>query len=142
MILEKAKAYALKYLTYRPRSIKEVKDYLKKKKVSPEIIEKVIDYLLTLSYLNDEEFCALWIRNRMQLKPMGKKRLYNELVEKGVEASLIEEVLQKMMPEEVEIRLARQLLIKKKLRINEPEKLKSFLYRRGFSFSIIEKVFK
>jgi len=146
MTLDKAKHYAFKLLAYRPRSTQEVKDYLENKKFNQDVIEQVITYLLRLSYLDDEQFCNLWIKNRIKLKPMGRERLYNELLQKGVDPSIIEHALSRNVSEEIELSLVRDLIMKKLMRTNaniidrQKERLKSFLYRRGFSPAIIDRV--
>ncbi|MDK2823096.1 MAG: regulatory protein [Clostridia bacterium] len=146
MTLEKAKNQALKYLSYRPRTVWEVRIYLEKKKYDWEIINQAIDYLKQLSYLDDEQFCRLWIESRIRLKPMGKKRLYAELVQKGISPDLIEQSLIENINDELELSLARDLAVNKLIKIYEnKEKIINFLYRRGFApeliFKVVEEIF-
>lgn len=146
MDLKKAQTLALKYLSYRPRTTQEVKDHLYKKNADEEIVEQVIDYLFSLSYLDDENFCELWIRDRVNLKPMGKFRLLQELLDKGVEKEVIESSLENHLPQQLEYELAVELAKKRisKLEsyddLREMKKMQNFLYRRGFSANIINDV--
>lgn len=146
MELEKAKKIALRFLNYRPRTVKEIEIHLKKKKFSQEIIEQVVEYLLNLSYLNDELFCELWIKDRIKLKPMGKKRIYYELEQKGIKGELIELSLEKYFSDDLEYSLAKELAEKKCERLNiedisqKKKKIKDFLYRRGFNLYILDNI--
>lgn len=149
---QKAKEQALRYLNYRPRTIKEVEDYLIKKHYELGIVEQVINYLLDMSYLNDELFCQLWIENRLKLKPMGKKRLFQELIQKGVATSVIDITLEQYFNINTEFQLALELAKKRIKKINYQDnknikrKISGFLYRRGFAIStinsVMEEVFK
>ncbi|SMB96270.1 regulatory protein [Desulfonispora thiosulfatigenes DSM 11270] len=146
MELSKAQSLALKYLSYRPRTIKELETYLMKKKADMDIIQEVINYLLNLSYLNDEKFCELWIKDRINLKPMGKTRIYYDLLQKGVKKEVIEICLEEHLPNELEYELALELAKNKSLKLESDDefkknkKLSDFMYRRGFSYSIINSV--
>jgi len=145
MTSEKAKYQALKYLSFRPRATQEVRTYLEKKEYSPEIIAEVIAYLKTYSYLDDDKFCQLWIENRCRLKPRGKKGLFFELKNKGIDSSLIEQNINQSFPPEMELEMARALVLKKMQGFNNnslkaKERIIAHLYRRGFSNSVIQTI--
>ncbi|MFZ7102581.1 MAG: regulatory protein RecX [Peptococcaceae bacterium] len=144
---QEVRKLALKYLTIRPRSIYEMETYLNKKKCNETIISEVIRYLKELGYLNDANFCQLWVEDRLKFKPMGKRRLYHELMQKGVAPELIEDTLSQKVSEEIELNLAVELA-GKYLRTNDHrqyEKLFRFLVRRGFepkvAFQVTEEIF-
>lgn len=145
MTLEKAKYHAVKYLSYQPRTIQEVNSYLQKKEYNQQIISEVINYLKDQSYLDDDKFCQLWIESRCRLKPRGKRGLYFELKNKGVDSSLIEEVINKNFTPEIELKIAKELVLKKAQVLNGnssniKEKIGAFLYRKGFSNNVIQKI--
>ena len=146
MTLKKAQSLALRYLSYRPRTCKEVHDHLAKKEIDQDIIEEVLDYLSGLSYLDDENFCELWIRDRVNLKPMGKIRISQELQKKGVSKEIIDASLEEHLPQELEYELALELAKKRisklesKEDLKEMKKMQSYLYRRGFNSYIINEV--
>ncbi len=133
----KAKGIAFRYLSYRPRTVREVADKLQDKGISPEIIESVIENLKGLKLLDDRAFARSWIAERLARRPGGKRLLHRELRQKGVDVELIEEVIDELYPKEVEV--ARELLRKKMRRFKglEPQKVKAkawgLLLRRGFS---------
>ena len=134
---ERAREIAFKYLSYRPRTIKEVADKLRSKEISAQIIEMVIEDLKGLKFLDDRSFARSWVAERLANRPGGRRLLYKELRQKGVDVELIEEAINELYPPEVEV--AKELLRKKMGRFRglEPEKARSrawgFLLRRGFS---------
>lgn len=90
---------AVRYLGYRPRSIKEIREYLKKKQVSEPFTEAVIKKLLEQKFLNDAEFAHMWVRTRIALKPLSQRVLRMELKEKGISSDIIETVLSEQQEE-------------------------------------------
>ena len=58
----KASDLAARYLSYEPRTIFEVMQYLIKREVSPESANNAINELSELGYLDDERYCELFIR--------------------------------------------------------------------------------
>lgn len=137
---------ALRFLGYRPRSEKEIKDKLTLKDFHPKIIDKVIKELKGKGLLNDEEFSRLWIKSRKSLRPSGKYILERELKQKGIDKEIIDKIMAKEINEDEELNLALQAARKKKkgykrlpqLKFNQ--KMSQFLARRGFSWNIIKKV--
>ncbi len=134
---ERAKEIAFRYLTYRPRTVREVLDKLRGKDIPTDIAETVIEDLKRLKLLDDRHFARSWISERLANRPSGKRLLQRELRQKGVGEELIEEALEELYPQEVEI--AKGLLRKRMRRFKglEPHKMRArawnFLLRRGFS---------
>ncbi|MBU4310557.1 recombination regulator RecX [bacterium] len=146
--VKKAKDYAFKLLSYRPRSVKEIQDRLKKKDYSSRIISEVIKSLKRLKFLNDKEFAKMWVESRIKTRPMGRHRLYQELIQKGIDRELIEKTLSNYREEE-EIELAKELAQRKLKRsyqnldkVTTKRRLYGFLQRRGFSYDTIQEVMK
>lgn len=115
-------AKALRLLSYRPRSIREIKQRLAKTNADTKTVNRVIDNLINQNLLNDQEFAQWWVGQRVKFRPKGNRALQFELRQKGVSQDIIDEVL--LSPEE-EQALAKKL----------PQ---SKLYSRGFSFSVID----
>lgn len=140
--IEKAKNIAIRYLSYRPRSVAEVSKKLLDKKVSNSVVEKTIELLINYKYLDDKQFTRDWIRYRNIVKPMGKKRLIQELYLKGISREVISSEINEISDEE-ELILIKDIVGKKLARgpLNENDliKLKQKLLRRGFSIQLISK---
>ncbi len=133
----------LRFISFRPRSEKEIKDWFKKKEVGEETQKMIWEKLKHLGHINDEEFARWWIEQRTTFRPQGQRAITTELRQKGISPSIINKL---QVPSSNEKELA-QRAIEKKLKIyrNLPpmelrKKLTSFLARRGFSWEIIEEV--
>lgn len=137
--LQKAKDYALKIFTYRPRTEYEFRGKLKEKGFNQQIIQETIAFLKDYDFINDLEFAKRWVESRNKLKPTGSWRLKQELKLKGISEIIIDTVLADITTEG-ESALAMELALKKtnKNPIKE-EKLTAFLVRRGFSGGVIRK---
>ncbi len=143
------------FLSIRIRSEKEIRDYLQKKisdpknkiQLNPSLIDLIIDKLKEQKFLDDREFVRAWIENRNKIKPKSLKLLKLELVRKGVDKQLIEDVLQN--PDfEIITDLEKALMLGKKrmarYKNEDPkkalEKLTRFLASKGFDWDTIKKV--
>jgi regulatory protein len=143
---EKYLGLTYRFLTIRNRSVKEVYDYLTKKKADPEVIQKIIGTLTEQKFLNDENFARSWIASRARFRPRGKQLLKIELQQKGIAKDIIEKVLsekQEDLPDE--LTQAKELIKRKMERFKDLsrqeiyQKVGAFLARRGFSWSIAKK---
>lgn len=123
-----------RFLAVRPRSEKEITDYLKRKKASPEAAEKIFSLLKQQNLIDDSAFAEWWIDQRSTFRPKGKIALKAELKQKGVSQAIIESALEKIN----ELSLAKKAIAKKKF--FTPQKLVNFLSYRGFSWQTIKKV--
>mgnify|MGYP001609566569 CR=1 FL=1 len=115
---------AFHFLSFRSRSEKEMRDFLKKKEVVQ--IDEVIDKLKDLDFINDDKFANEFIAARSSNKPKGKKALVIELARKGIKV------------EDLEIdekELAKKALERKKFK--DKDQIQRFLYSRGFSWETI-----
>lgn len=136
----------LKFLSFRPRTEKELLDWFGKKNVGEETKKMVWEKLGDLGYINDEEFARWWIEQRISFKPMGRYAIIRELRQKGINQDLIARTLDSLKVQVSEIDLAKRaaekkMKIYKKLPFPEfRQKISAFLARRGFSWETIEEV--
>lgn len=142
---------ALRFLSYRPRSEKEIRDKLLMKKAPQDIVDKVINSLREHKFLDDEKYAKWFIENRLRFNPKGQRILKMELKQKGVSSEIIEEAIKNLSGDgETELPSndldsARKLVEKKLPRYKDLEKqiiynkLGSFLARRGFGWDTIKK---
>jgi len=148
--MEKAQSLAYRYLSFRPRTIKEVELYLQKKAqkylFTPGEIQTVIELLKDQGYLNDLEFIQSFVNSRNSLKPKSKRFLEMELRKLGVSQADCEVFFSENSPDEDE--LAKKALTKKMkslLQISDERKrftkAISFLQRRGFSYDIAKQAY-
>ena len=125
-------AKAFKLLSYRPRTIQEIKFRLKKISDDPELIKKTLDKLVKENLLNDQEFTSWWIDQRTRFKPKGNFALKSELLQKGVSQDIISSNL--LTPSQERI-LAKKVLTSKQA-LPKPKAIQRLKYR-GFSSSVI-----
>lgn len=137
---------ALRFLSYRPRSEKEVRDNLQKKKASDSIIDLIIKKLQDQKFLNDRDFAKWWIEQRTLVKPTGRRLIKMELKKKGIDKELIDEIFDGI--EDVvqnELEMARNLVERKISKYKGLDRQKiyqrlgGFLSRRGFDYDTIRK---
>ncbi len=95
---------ALNFLSYRPRSEREVEQRLRKKSYTPEQIEAVMLRLRKRGYVDDREFARFWVTNRMSFSPRGPRLLRSELRQKGVSQDIVDEILAESAETQVELR--------------------------------------
>ena len=133
---------SMNYVMIRPRSIRELRDYLWRKKADPEMAEKIIAKLETRGYLGDASFARSWVRARQLTKPVSKRRLTAELIQKGVTNELIQQALGDNETEEAydETEALRTIITKKRrqARYQDEQKLMQYLARQGFGYDLIK----
>jgi regulatory protein len=133
-----AKDVALRFLSFRRRTEKEVQDKLQKKGFDDKTIKRTIEKLKGYDLINDLEFATAWVKERLAYKPRGKKLLRQELWKKGIKKEIIDQVINELCQDED--RSALELLKKVKIRYKnlEPQVAKrrmyGYLLRRGFSY--------
>jgi regulatory protein len=136
---------ALAYLRSRRRSEFEVRERLGRYGYDEAVIAAVVGRLTELGYVDDREFAGAWVRDRMRLKPKGRRALRGELVSKRVSAEFIEETLAHNVTE-TEEELARRALEARLTTIRSRGEEKgrraviSFLGRRGFDAALARRL--
>ncbi len=140
--LEKARESALGYISYRPRSVAEVRKNLHGKGYNETVIEHIITRFLDLNLLDDVAFATYWVEQRETFKPRSQMALRQELVQKGVERAIIDEAVTAVD----ETAAAQRLAQKQKSRYTTLDeatfrkKMMGYLQRRGFNYGIIKQV--
>jgi len=138
----KALDTAFNFLSYRPRSEREVRLNLKKKRFSSEVADRVIQRLRDLGLIDDLAFASFWVDNRQSCRPRGTAAIRAELRSKGVNNDVIAEVAADVDEEENAYRAAiKQASRLRGLDYNTfRQRLGGYLVRRGFSYDAAAKV--
>jgi regulatory protein len=142
-------ARALEYSFMRPHSAKEMHDYLYRKTrptrtktgelregASPELTARVFDRLLEKGYINDESFARYWGENRSLKKGVSRRKLTAELSAKGIDRSITERLLS--ATERNDADELQKIILKKRSRYPDEQKLIAYLARLGFSYDDIK----
>jgi regulatory protein len=147
-----ARNAALRFLSVRPRSIREVRDKLREKEFGDEEIAKTLAELTRAGLLDDDAFARAYVRNARVVRPAGKVLIRQKLVLFGVPKEILETALaEEFSAEEHEADAAKAAagFLKKASaarRKEEPFKLKqrltAFLLRRGYTWDVVAPVVK
>ena len=90
--LDSAMSVALRYLTARPRSERELRDRLRRRQVGEAVIDRTVEKLRTKGLLDDFTFAQYWVDQRVTFRPRSRRMLEMELRQKGVDGEAIEGV--------------------------------------------------
>lgn len=141
----KASDLAAKFLSYEPRTVFEVLQYLKKREVSDVAAANAVNELSELGYLDDEQYVHLFINNDLQVGSDGPRNLTRKLTQKGVDPELVQNILDDTDEDEfieVGTRLVKSLT-NKIGQLSEREvrnKMKTKLLSHGFDSGIAQTV--
>ncbi len=145
--LQQAVERAYNYLSYRPRSRTEVRNYLRRKETPPAIIDAALARLDDLNLVNDRDFTTFWVESREHFSPRGARALKNELRMKGVDREVLDELIDNEKDEERAMLAGRKKALSL-VRIPDIDfatfrsRLGSFLQRRGFSYDITARTIR
>ena len=142
---QEAKSRAIRYLTLRIRTEKEVRDKLKSEGYDRECISRVIDELKAMGYINNQLYAQKYVYDRSKLKPMSKRMLKLELLAKGIPEETADEVLADWKAEDADV--ARSLVKRKfgKYDMKDEKIIRKafmFLAHRGFNRDTIKEVLR
>jgi regulatory protein len=147
--------YAVKSLASKMKSERDLRRRLADRVSADETgraaVEKVIAKLKELGYLSDQRFAADFARLRQENEKLGKRRVQQGLMQKGIAGSLVNEAVTKQYEEVDETTLARQYIERKRLkqpsgdreqRQKETAKIMRRLVAAGFSSRAIWTVLR
>ncbi len=144
-----------KFLAVRPRTEKEIRDYLSKKIAQKEAInfsqasqspalESIILKLKKYNYINDVEFAKWFISSRLKTRPKSISFIKMELSKKGIKREHYEDLFQNSQDE---TQIAKKAIEKKIKRwenlppVDFKKKFFNYLLTRGFSYETIAQTF-
>lgn len=130
---------ALRLLEFRSHSERELTDKLKRAGSVDEDIERVMEFCREYGFVNDEQYAKRKARDLQNLKKFGRKRISQELRQKGIAQELIDLAVSELEDDEGD-RL--YPLVLKKLGGNFEKKnidkcIRYFIYR-GYGFGDIK----
>ncbi len=144
---QKIKETALKLISRRLHSKYELINKLLKKNYDKKLINDTIEELISKHFINDYEFCKAYVEERFYKKKVGINKIKAELIKKGIEKKIIEDVLFTVddgSSFNIAFELAKKKLasyqLKKLDNQRKRQKLFLFLSYRGYQSDIIFKV--
>ena len=135
---------AYRYLSYKPRSVNEMRKYLHNKKASREQIESIIGTLTEKEFLDDCRFAAWYIENRVKFNPRSIFAMQYELRQKGISSSISDPILSEYDNRDLARRSIQNRLDRWKGLDREhiKKKMINHLNYRGFSYSVTMEIFE
>ena len=147
MRLQEAKDSAFKLLSFRMRSIAEMRKRLKEKSFSQIEIDHVIDKLTKLNYLNDVEFGKAFVKEKIKNKKIGPKAIKSELFPHQLSPDFVDELIESVykkykINDLITFHLKRKK-IKKNTQMNKSDlsRLNNYLLRKGFEWDNINGLY-
>lgn len=136
-----ARDLAFHFISYRPRSVHEVRRRLLKAQYNNPVIDRVISRLFELDMLDDEAFALEFVQGRLRNKGYGPRRITQDLKQRGVQDTYIEKALAVVFSNLNQAELAADAgkkIYQRLSRIQEVhvrrKKLSDYLARRGFAY--------
>jgi regulatory protein len=147
-----ARGVALRFLSVRPRTEREIRDKLREKEFGDEEIAQTITALKSAGLLDDATFARMYIRDALAGRPAGKMLLKRKLLLLGVEKSIVQDALEETFTgvdvHATALALAKQFirktqnLKKGETPVKRRNRVSSFLARKGYGWDVIEGVLK
>jgi regulatory protein len=142
----KAEQYALRLLSYRGRSVKELEERLRRKKFPADVVSSIVNKLQRARFLDDVALAETLKREATKTKFLSQYGAKRFMLARGIPRRIVDLLFGH--DEEEDINNARRL-IEKKLRMiddlpveKKRRRLYQLLLRKGYSFEIIESVLK
>ena len=127
------------YLSYRPRSEGEIRQWLRKRGFTDEVTEAAIAKLREQNLTDDLAFAQFWKDNRLSFRPKSRRSIEKELRVKKVASEIIEQVTNDIDDDQIAYRLGSSRL-PSLAHLDYPNfrrHLSSYLAYRGFGYEVI-----
>lgn len=96
----RARDAALRLLAHRARSVAELRQRLERRDIAAPVVDTTLAWLDERGYLDDRAFAESFVRDRLRLRPRGKRGLLQELRRKGVDPATAEAATAAVLTEE------------------------------------------
>lgn len=143
-----AKQFAYNFVSYKPRTEKQIRQRLKDKGYNKFESDSAIEFLIKFDLVDDNKYAKQFISGYLKRKSAGKSKLISELIMKGIDKQLAQDALEEFYPHENTYEFALKAT-DKKLRIirhkpleKQKDSLIRYLQSSGFDWDIIRKVLK
>ena len=144
-----AKATALQYMAYRPRTAHEVRQRLRRGRYEAAVVEQVMEHLHARRALDDAAYTHAYLKARRDTRCDGPQRLRHKLRQRGICRALIDEAIERDLTKADVLAAARTqaakywgCLSREADPVKRRKRLGDFLCRRGFPFAIVQQVVK
>ena len=132
----KLRMRTMEWLMLRPRSTKELRDYLRRKQCDPEQITQIVTDMQRLGYQNNDTFAVWWAAQRRR-QQKSAHYIAQELKTKGISGETISTALAQTDTNDNSVLV--ELIVKKRriTRYQDDKKLIEYLMRQGYRYADI-----
>ena len=145
--------YAVGALARKMRTVRDLRRLMRSRAEEGDAGERAMDAvvarLIELKYLSDTRFAADFTRMRKENEKYGRRRVQQDLMQKGVHRELVASTLEVAYEDVDEVALARQYIARKRMKQpggeniqKETARMMNRLLRAGFSSRTIFKVLR
>lgn len=151
LLPKRARLRAMHLLEVRPYTEYKLREKLRDGHYPAAIIEDAIEYVKSYGYVDDFRYAIDYATYHTQDRPKG--RIRNDLIAKGIAKEIVEEALERAYAESLsheEQESPERLLVQKEFRkkhfepetagYEEKQKMRAYLYRKGFSTDVIAEM--
>jgi len=131
---EKARRYLARY----SKSTEGFVEHFTRKGYPEELVSGMVDDLREEGFLDDDRMAREHVRRRKRNKPRGRKKLVAELLEKGIEKTRAQKIVNEEVTKQDERRMAREYC--ENNRDCSRQKLARRLSSRGFPTHLIHEL--
>ena len=139
---QRARNVLLYQLARGAKSAHTLKQILERREIDAEIAEAMIERFIEVGLIDDIAYAETVVNSRQKFKGLAKSAIKRELNQKGVEATIVEQVTSEITVE-TEFEMAIELANKRIVRMANLEysvrqrRLNGYLARKGYSSSIV-----
>lgn len=141
---QRARNVLLHQLARSSKSTEQLRQILEKREIDSEIAEAVLLRFTEVGLIDDLQFAETFVSSRRKFASKSISTIRRELMQKGIDATIAEQVLSELTPED-DLELATQLAIKRVRQLAKLDdqvrrrRLMGFLLRKGFSSSTVSQ---
>ena len=136
--LDRALAFAYRYVNRRERTIHEVRARLEAKGIEPAITDQALAALVEQGVVDDGRFARLFVHDKRELEGWGADRIRRGLLARGIDRELAAEALAHVEDENPETELERALRLLRRRFVSAPrdrrerDRALGVLIRKGY----------
>lgn len=134
------------YITYKPRTKKEIRNKFRSKGYSESEIEEAIEHFAEMGYIDDEKYAFDYFRNLKNKSKYSNTDIKRKLLTKGIPKEIIDRVSNAIYDRQAEYMLALNLAKKKMMLIRSDnkkeikDKIYRYLVQKKFQMDVIKYV--
>ncbi|MGL4990749.1 MAG: recombination regulator RecX [Sarcina sp.] len=146
--IKKCKNAALRIIERNYKTEKEVLDKLLLKGYDKKIIVEVLKFLKEYSFIDDEKYANMYIRDKMKIE--GLNKIKYSLLRKGISDEIIKRAISENSDENIEFEVAFRIGMQRYKILSKREtdeykisqKLYRFLVSKGYGFDLVSSVMR